>query len=1406
MRRIITLGLVMLLLVGIVLAQDIGNCGDFHVKPLLGKIDGKCQIDSSTVLIQSTKKDFLGGTSYARSAHSVKGTFDPKTQIIEGKSTKDFGFWCGAFPSENTTFKCDTKTDTLVEVDGSVHTDIENPPIYIKKGKYMPQKDGMISLQGEGSIFGLNLSGNVKTKKDSCEYDLVSGQIKDSYLTVKGSGLKYIQCGCKANSGNFVYNCEKIVSNGKTEIKLDKFNAIIDSDIKVRTENSRSILSEKYLEIGEKGKTTVTQGNQKLTFSDNKISLNSKKAPTADLKISYSGMAVNNVCTEEGCTTIVGSCSDMDETELKLINYYKDNLSIKTSNILAQKNQSCKPSLVINYPMPKNSASQVVSLKVGPSSGNKKNMQKYQDKEVFLISTNEHWTDLLRLVPLVMWDGTENCHKSHGKCAYPLMLYQQDGTVTDYESPELFIKQYGATKLTNFKYKSSTKKLALSKASEVKYYSYKNYLSYWKSYDTVIVSEVDYSAAILASIYAAKLNVFTSDTNLHKYISGKKVITVGFVYLADVYEKNANLKKLQDKLFPNTNKALLINPNDIDQTKGCDQLGLNAGKTKAINLKRSYCSNSVLAPLLAFAKNERIIFAQFEPLPTLPEDSKRRAYYAETKKAVSKVKTALKRDTGKYKYLTILASPRAIPMKTADLKYGKGIPTVDRQLANMKNIPSLGRIYGVSISDVSSYLARSIFFTNSYNTLIQKVKNTVFSFDDNLRWKYYTIPIMNNLKSQGIKTRCIYHPMYDDDLEDKKAMPLLKKLGCEESEGYTRRWKTEHPSTDWLLESDKFSNSDIIYSDGHALSYGGFDILGHAQKLTQFNSAFSVIAACNTNNYYHLGVEHYKSYGKLDRYLYGAFFLRRGGIGSIGAMETAMPDDGLSIREGYGEDIMKALLNDPNIGRALTYTYSSDPYSYKRGCSWKVRPIYYPFELLGDPTINLNFKPIPQKMYVSYYSGIRGGSYRAMDIFSSGRFLRFNLDSPYGTQYFKKAKVKFKTLIGGTTVQEKSVSCSRASYCVGVKNQKRPYSCSTYIRLNPGFYTCEIESGGITEQCPFFFEVKSKFRGESMELYKTYKFEDKSPYGLRDYVTAEVIFSHKNANHITFATVSAKTSNGVELARWPSMKCKAISKTQKKCYGYLYLKEGGKVRITATAYDWKGNTVPTSKTLDIKTLGFRSTSPSNIYTCTNKPITVKGRFSSPFGGGKYWFEIKDIYLNKITPTGKSSKCGYTNQNRVYDCESSFKLSRPGLYHVIFRATDSKGSKISTSVTQVNVGQDFGTELYISQFVTPKIPRLVQDGTKIVLNKDVMITAALRACDGVGDGFKNMKIQVVDTATNTQVPIKLVKQYYGDLSKLTYGTKIAFTKFKKEGKYRIIMKYTDKNGMGKGFSRVFNVER
>ncbi len=445
--------------------------------------------------------------------------------------------------------------------------------------------------------------------------------------------------------------------------------------------------------------------------------------------------------------------------------------------------------------------------------------------------------------------------------------------------------------------------------SNIKRIASKDYLSYWKNYHTIIYTEDDYQTALLASSYASLLNapLIIKGTLMDRpeVFNKKKVFCVGNVdFLNGKCEESYTLVGLRKKYLEvtSTKNIVLVNPSDIIEDKSLvTTIGFKPEKSSH-SLGVLYAKTSLSSPFLASAKHQLLL----STISKEPADID--AFIEQTTKEIELVPD----------YLTILASPKAINMA-----YKKSFDEYSADAYQYSNIDNkglldiaVGRIFAHTSSDVSSYIARDLF----YDKLIknpEKVITTVGSL-------YGNDPAI--IHSEG------------------KVFSSL---------GYTT---TTIYDTDKLKGADFKNNFFVSYRDHGSYDWAGFD----SRELPYLDHSFIVSLACLTCAFEQLA----RQEGSDLSQLFCSQAIRKGAIGYIGTVDASGDFDSA----GFFADVFA---EDMTIGKAFINTKNLE--MVKKGSFDNVMGWY---TLIGDPTFKLPRKytmPRPASSYTTTSSSeVRG--------------------------------------------------------------------------------------------------------------------------------------------------------------------------------------------------------------------------------------------------------------------------------------------------------------------------------------------------------------------------------------------------------------------------------------------------
>jgi len=541
------------------------------------------------------------------------------------------------------------------------------------------------------------------------------------------------------------------------------------------------------------------------------------------------------------------------------------------------------------------------------TGGNAKDLSQYSSKELFLVSDVD-WKDVIGLVPVATWTEGADIHN------YATLVYHREGTAFDADSVIYFMQQYDPSMVTIIGSLPSEFNSLLTTAEplgaglsggQIQYVTKSDYDDYWTSYDTVVLVEDNYELALQASVYASYINAPLVIEGQSFSYSGLDVILVGTVGCppgASVCQAFTKQELQEEYLsLTNTDKLMLVNHDDLNIVAIATYF---YPEKSSQTVTMTMTKNSLAAPFLAAAKHELIIstaYTDYEDVDLFKNDSF---------------------DTfnlDNVEYLTIVASPNAIDMQF--IVPGSYFPcdvyecSVDAWhyaiTGDQDNLLDLavGRIFGVTVSDTSSNIARSLFY-----------EETLVSDDDVLSTSGGT------------------NPTYNSPARTYSVGQLLERLGYNTLTNIYDSPAEEMEDRLYIhyIDHGFVSHMDVLYND-----------------LPYLDNALITGFACLTCNY------NYYMLGEDQKYkLFCPNTLRKGAVGYIGATDVVQYDPTIPGRIsetllveifGYKSDMGNAFKNMKN---ALLVYYGhirrddeelSDIQDYSM--PW--------FTLLGDPTLKI---------------------------------------------------------------------------------------------------------------------------------------------------------------------------------------------------------------------------------------------------------------------------------------------------------------------------------------------------------------------------------------------------------------------------------------------------------------------
>jgi hypothetical protein len=550
---------------------------------------------------------------------------------------------------------------------------------------------------------------------------------------------------------------------------------------------------------------------------------------------------------------------------------------------------------------------------------NTKDISKFSSKNAFLVS-DEDWRRVMTLVPLTVWTNSDNTVTK-----YPLLIYHKEGNSFDIDSAYYFFEQYNPDKITYFENIPSALNSLISHSFTTE--QKQSILDYWMEYTDVVYVEENYELALVASTYASLINapLIIKNYNDNLDLFEKNVICIGNpTYNCD---EKYSLDQLQKKYLQktNTDKIILVNPNDLQTYVESQPIPLE--RTSG-DLNKFYWKLSLTSPYLASSKRQLIL-----------------PYSYSDYGSINNFITSRVNDLGiNAKYLTIIASPNMIPFARNDTAIMRdfiqdifgtrpsGWTQVDNSLyadlnGDFYQDIAVGRIFSFSNSDVSSYIARVVFYE-------ELTKPTEFasltSFEAMYAAPYHYNQFIDYvLSGSGLTKKSIYQ---------EYAQPFQPSI---------------------------FKNKLILTYEGHGGQTGlgsGFTTDSFRQNRIWLNNTIIATGACLSCSFNTVS-ENFQSQ------LFCSEMIRRGALAYVGATDAMFQNTPVQLNFIYW--ISKGL----DMGTAFKHATNSH---------FPDRDLKYsPFQiLLGDPTFNpkiqisdsedivkleqSNFVPISQNKFVKF--------------------------------------------------------------------------------------------------------------------------------------------------------------------------------------------------------------------------------------------------------------------------------------------------------------------------------------------------------------------------------------------------------------------------------------------------------
>jgi hypothetical protein len=612
---------------------------------------------------------------------------------------------------------------------------------------------------------------------------------------------------------------------------------------------------------------------------------------------------------------------------------------------------------------------------------NVRNISAYRTSETFMVSDRD-WRTVLSLVPIAY--GRQCPEDEYSRYAnwwpagiyemcsepqvikYPLLIFHQEADGAPYyssfdiDSAVHFMDKYPTRHLTvfvgnetinhrlddllyywlvevgNFPWSTYTGWYSTSPRAEIRFFDASDisevYNHYFSEINSVIVCQDDYKAALLASVFAAAINTplyFDGHFALED-IEDKVVHIVGdvrpetrtliqgaakelgsFVKGTEVIESPYSLEDIKFRGV----KSILVNPYDLDTSYS----GTIRPRTERSFEVRTFGNNSLAAPILAAATHRNIYFSPYDGMFTDDSACGSSPTHDQLKSIIDDIKIEYHAPTG----MVIVASPAHIP----DSYYTGCVDDawqtrheVDREYG------ALGRIYGLTVTDTSAYIARDIFYHDIMGT--QDVIPGLI--------------ISHTIAAEISDAESIF-----DDLSDSPNYDVTGYIP-----GYS--WETDPPATEYL------GKNFIIFAD-HGGPSSWCDTLesGEIPGIeNDRNLRLPVVfgEACLTNNFWQGGA------GTM-----GPNWIRRGAIAYFGAVGVSQYwECGVGSWTSNPRRWMSEILEEENgewrakslgaLSDSLAHCHSAccGPFGHcwVTDCDYRNK-----FILLGDPWLSPNFLP-----------------------------------------------------------------------------------------------------------------------------------------------------------------------------------------------------------------------------------------------------------------------------------------------------------------------------------------------------------------------------------------------------------------------------------------------------------------
>lgn len=512
-----------------------------------------------------------------------------------------------------------------------------------------------------------------------------------------------------------------------------------------------------------------------------------------------------------------------------------------------------------------------------------------ENKEVFVIS-DENWEDVLAFLPAVQ--------------NHPYLIVHNSNGVLDIDSAIYFIEDYDPSRITLIGDFGSAQNY-FEDYAEVNAIELVDTLEYWEGFDSVVYASSNYESSLISAPLAAFKEVpFVVEGSIfdrEEVFENRIVYLVDGTQCPDLAESCVEMDSLdvQEELlsFVDREKLILVDPSDIDAEQSLD------GFESAISgepIEDGLSKDSLAAVVLAVQKEELLLPIGFSTVSSTQND----------------IEDFIDSLNLEPEYLTIVSNPNFIHQASYD-EESETYYELDNshygdlngdQLVDLK----VGRIYGVTSTDTSSTIARSIY----YDELGVSDNASLLWAPDFIQMLSLTYELESWLQRAG----------YDPTVHSKGNMD------CES-------WEECFRDLEFDLK-EALENQFLVVYQSHGSTSGGlmnFNTSSLRDEDIRLNSSIVMTSACSTC-----------AYAKTNSpdNLFCLNMLRRGAVAYFGAVEDSSSNIDLPRDSIYG------LLDGGSLGEVLS-SFKERSYYRTRITSADTAPRFFDsdFILLGDPTL-----------------------------------------------------------------------------------------------------------------------------------------------------------------------------------------------------------------------------------------------------------------------------------------------------------------------------------------------------------------------------------------------------------------------------------------------------------------------